>query len=167
MRVGVYFIIISGWSSNSNYSLLGRLRSIAQTISYEVCIIILFLCYIIFILRFNIIKFLKYQEYFRFLLLNIMLSIILFVIFLAETNRSPFDFAEGESELVSGFNTEYRRGGFALIFLAEYCIILFLRIIFCFIFLFNYFIYFFFFKICNNKLFIYLSSRSLSSISLW
>lgn len=57
------------------------------------------------------------------------LSLILFVSILAETNRTPFDFAEGESELVSGFNVEYRRGGFALIFLAEYSSILFIRII--------------------------------------
>lgn len=145
IRIGVYFIIISGWSSNSNYALLGRLRSIAQTISYEVCIIIFFLRFIIFILRFNILKFLDYQKYISFIFLNLLVCLIIFVIFLAETNRAPFDFAEGESELVSGFNIEYRRGGFALIFLSEYCIILFLRIIFCLIFLFNSLFYFIFY----------------------
>lgn len=148
MRVGVYFIIFSGWSSNSNYSLLGRLRAIAQTISYEVCIILFFLSFIFLVLRLNLNKFLLYQEFFRFIILNFLIVIILFIIFLAETNRAPFDFAEGESELVSGFNIEYRSGGFALIFLAEYSIILFLRIIFRFIFLFNSFTYiFFYFKL--------------------
>lgn len=137
IRVGVYFIIISGWSSRSNYAFLGSLRSIAQTVSYEVCIIIIFLCFIIFTLSFNIIYFLNYQIYMRFIYLNIFFSFILFIIFLAETNRAPFDFAEGESELVSGFNIEYSRGGFALIFLAEYSMILFLRLIFSLIFIFN------------------------------
>lgn len=148
IRLGVYFIIFSGWSSNSNYALLGRLRAVAQTISYEVCIILFFLSFIFLILRLNLNKFIIYQEFFRFFILNILIVFILFIIFLAETNRAPFDFAEGESELVSGFNVEYRRGGFALIFLSEYSIILFLRIIFSFIFLFNSFIYiFFYFKL--------------------
>lgn len=145
LRLGVYFIMISGWSSNSNFSLLGRLRAISQTISYEVCIIFFFLRFIFLILNINIKIFLLYQEFFRFLILNIFLSIIIIIIFLAETNRAPFDFAEGESELVSGFNTEYRRGGFALIFLSEYSIIIFLSVIFCFIFLFNSFFYLLFY----------------------
>lgn len=145
ISIGVYYIIISGWSSNSNYALLGSLRSISQTVSYEVCIIIIFLCFIIFILSFNIINFLNYQEIIRFIFLNFIISLILFVIFLAETNRAPFDFAEGESEIISGFNIEYSRGGFALIFLAEYSIILFLRLIFIFIFFYNSIFYIFFY----------------------
>ena len=63
------------------------------------------------------------------------MSLVWFASCLAETNRTPFDFAEGESELVSGFNTEYRAGGFALIFLAEYARILFIRVLFVIIFL--------------------------------
>jgi NADH-ubiquinone oxidoreductase chain 1 len=62
------------------------------------------------------------------------LSFIGFISCLAETNSTPFDFAEGESELVSGFNVEYDGGGFALIFLAEYASILFIRLLFCIIF---------------------------------
>merc|ERR1719364_172206 len=61
--------------------------------------------------------------------------VLITVRFIAETNRTPFDFAEGESELVSGFNTEYRRGGFALIFLAEYARILFIRMLVALLFL--------------------------------
>jgi NADH-ubiquinone oxidoreductase chain 1 len=63
------------------------------------------------------------------------LSFVWFISCLAETNRTPFDFAEGESELVSGFNVEYGGGGFSLIFLAEYARILFMRLLFCVIFL--------------------------------
>jgi len=133
--LGVYTIIISGWSSNSNYSLLGGLRSVAQTISYEVSLALILLCYLVLISRLCIVDLFVYQSYIWFLFLRIPLSLVWFVSRLAETNRTPFDFAEGESELVSGFNVEYRRGGFALIFLAEYGNILFIRFLFCLIFL--------------------------------
>ena len=126
----------------------------------------IFCCYFFLVFSLNIKKFLDYQEYFRFLFFNFLIVVILFIIFLAETNRSPFDFAEGESELVSGFNIEYRRGSFALIFLSEYSMILFLRIIFSFMFLFNSFIYLFFFFKFVFLTFFYLSSRFFSSISL-
>lgn len=134
-RIGVYTVIVAGWSSNSNYALLGGLRAVAQTISYEVRIALILLSFIFLIGRYNIINFFDYQSYIWFLFILFPLGIVWFNISLAETNRTPFDFAEGESELVSGFNVEYRRGGFALIFMAEYASILFMRILFRLIFL--------------------------------
>lgn len=133
--LGVYTVIIAGWSSNSNYALLGGLRAVAQTISYEVRLALVLLSFIFIIGGFNILIFYKYQIFIWFLIFIFPISLVWFSISLAETNRTPFDFAEGESELVSGFNVEYRRGGFALIFLAEYARILFIRILFCVIFL--------------------------------
>lgn len=131
-RLGVYCVMIAGWASNSNYSMLGGIRSVAQTISYEVRLSLFLLSFLYLIFRLNIIDFIKFQENIWFIFLCLPLRLALFVSMLAETNRTPFDFAEGESELVSGFNVEYRRGGFALIFLAEYSRILFIRI-FCII----------------------------------
>jgi len=128
-RIRVYTIILAGWSSNSNYSLLGRLRSVAQTISYEVRLALILISYLFIVLSLNLLDFVKFQEYIWFLYLIIPLCFIWLVSRLAETNRTPFDFAEGESELVSGFNVEYRRGGFVIIFLAEYGNILFIRIL--------------------------------------
>nr|YP_009123230.1 NADH dehydrogenase subunit 1 [Heliconius sara]AJM69960.1 NADH dehydrogenase subunit 1 [Heliconius sara] len=128
--VGVYTLLISGWSSNSNYSLLGGLRAVAQTISYEVSLALILMSSIIMIMDLNLVKFSQYQFLVWFLFMMIPLSMCFFSSMLAETNRTPFDFAEGESELVSGFNIEYSSGGFALIFLAEYSSILFMSLLF-------------------------------------
>jgi NADH-ubiquinone oxidoreductase chain 1 len=127
--------MIAGWSSNSNYALLGGLRAVAQTISYEVSIALILISFIFLIGNFNILNFFVYQSYIWFIIILFPIALVWFVISLAETNRTPFDFAEGESELVSGFNVEYRSGGFALIFLAEYSRILFIRMLFCILFL--------------------------------
>lgn len=135
LSLGVYSIIRAGWSSNCKYSLLGRLRAVAQTISYEVRLALILLSFIFLIERFNLDLLTRYQGYVWFLFLTFPLAMMWLGSCLAETNRTPFDFAEGESELVSGFNTEYRRGGFALIFIAEYSRILFIRILFVLIFL--------------------------------
>lgn len=121
--------MIAGWSSNSNYSLLGAIRSVAQTISYEVRLALILLSFLYLITSLNIIMFFQYQELIWFIFISLPLSLIWVVSSLAETNRTPFDFAEGESELVSGFNVEYSRAGFALIFLAEYARILFIRML--------------------------------------
>nr|APX39351.1 NADH dehydrogenase subunit 1 [Aphthona lutescens] len=126
--VSVYTIMLAGWSSNSNYSLLGSLRSVAQTISYEVSLSLILMSYLFLILSLNIIDFVKFQEFIWFLYLMMPLCFMWLVSSLAETNRTPFDFAEGESELVSGFNVEYSSGGFVMIFLAEYGNILFMSV---------------------------------------
>lgn len=135
LRLRVYSIIRAGWSSNCKYSLLGSLRAVAQTISYEVSLALIFLSSIFLVERFNLETFNLYQETVWLIWFTLPLGIIWFVSCLAETNRTPFDFAESESELVSGFNTEYRRGGFALIFIAEYASILFIRVLFVLVFL--------------------------------
>jgi len=134
-RLGVYTTIRAGWSSNSKYSLLGRLRAVAQTISYEVSLALVLLSFIFLVGGFDLCLFNEYQRDVWLLFFTFPLALVWFASCLAETNRTPFDFAEGESELVSGFNTEYRRGGFALIFIAEYARILFISILFALIFL--------------------------------
>nr|YP_010318767.1 NADH dehydrogenase subunit 1 [Asemonea sichuanensis]ULX45816.1 NADH dehydrogenase subunit 1 [Asemonea sichuanensis] len=127
--LSVYFIMLVGWSANSKYSNMGSIRSVAQMISYEVSLflIILFIALISFSYSFNEIQ--NSQNSIYFLWGNFMIFIMWFLSCLAETNRSPFDFAEGESELVSGFNVEYMGGWFALIFLAEYMSMILLTLI--------------------------------------
>nr|AST15000.1 NADH dehydrogenase subunit 1 [Lema sp. EMHAU-15083113]ATN23503.1 NADH dehydrogenase subunit 1 [Lema sp. EMHAU-15071010] len=127
--VSVYTIMLAGWSSNSNYSLLGSLRSVAQTISYEVSLIMILLSYLFLIMSLSVLDLIKYQEYIWLFFLMPCLSYMWLVSSLAETNRTPFDFAEGETELVSGFNVEYSSGGFAMIFLAEYSNIMFMSVL--------------------------------------
>nr|AIY61957.1 NADH dehydrogenase subunit 1 [Caetetermes taquarussu] len=133
--LGVYTVMIAGWSSNSGYSLLGGLRALAQTISYEVSLAFILLSFVVLICSYNLVDFFFFQVYLWLVFLTLPLSFVWFISCLAETNRTPFDFAEGESELVSGFNVEYGSGGFALIFLAEYASILFMSLLFCVIFL--------------------------------
>nr|AQP28529.1 NADH dehydrogenase subunit 1 [Termes group sp. F TB-2017] len=133
--LGVYTVMIAGWSSNSGYSLLGGLRALAQTISYEVSLAFILLSFVVLISSYSLAYFYFFQVYLWLIFISLPLSFIWFISCLAETNRTPFDFAEGESELVSGFNVEYGGGGFALIFLAEYASILFMSLLFCVIFL--------------------------------
>lgn len=156
---GVYIVILAGWSSNSAYALLGSLRSIAQTISYEVALVLILLSVLFLIGRFNLIYFELYQKNLWFLILFFPIGIIWIISSLAETNRTPFDFAEGESELVSGFNVEYGAGGFALIFLAEYASILFIRMLFSILFLGSQVCSFFFFLKLNCIAFLFIWVR--------
>jgi len=139
-RTQVYTLLGSGWSRNSKYSLLGALRGAAQTISYEVSLIfILFLpcCFQ------NSFKINNFFFNYRFYFLLILLGLIMWVVScLAETKRSPFDFAEGERELVSGFKTEYSAMGFACLFLSEYGRIIFISMFTRLLFFFNNFFFF-------------------------
>nr|QCC71344.1 NADH dehydrogenase subunit 1 [Altica fragariae] len=152
--VNVYSIMLAGWSSNSNYSLLGCIRSVAQTISYEVSLALIMMSYLFLILSLNLLDFLKFQEYVWFIYLMLPLCFMWIVSSLAETNRSPFDFAEGESELVSGFNVEYSSGGFVMLFLAEYSNILFMSMLCVIMFLgANLFSFMFFIKLVGLSFF--------------
>nr|AWV84146.1 NADH dehydrogenase subunit 1 [Tettigades ulnaria] len=135
ISMGVYSIMISGWSSNSNYSMLGCIRAIAQTISYEVSLVLIILCPILMIESYNVLDFFYFQYNIWFIYLMFPMSMCWISSLMAETNRSPFDFSEGESELVSGFNVEYSAAGFAFIFLAEYSSIIFMSMLFCIVFL--------------------------------
>nr|YP_010409440.1 NADH dehydrogenase subunit 1 [Cacajao hosomi]URH13766.1 NADH dehydrogenase subunit 1 [Cacajao hosomi]URH14026.1 NADH dehydrogenase subunit 1 [Cacajao hosomi] len=118
--LAVYSILWSGWASNSNYALIGALRAVAQTISYEVTLAIILLSVLLMSGSFNIRSLITTQEHYWLLLSSWPLATMWFISTLAETNRAPFDLTEGESELVSGFNIEYAAGSFALFFMAEY-----------------------------------------------
>lgn len=133
--LGVYAILFCGWASNSKYSMLGGLRRVAQTISYEVRLALILISFLVLVGRFSLSELSALQRNFSFAILSLPLTIIWLASSLAETNRTPFDLAEGESELVSGFNIEYSSGGFALIFIAEYARILFIRTLLVIIFL--------------------------------
>nr|WNH17200.1 NADH dehydrogenase subunit 1 [Chaetodon ulietensis] len=122
--LAVYSILGSGWASNSKYALIGALRAVAQTISYEVSLGLILLNIIIFTGGFTLHTFNVVQESTWLILPAWPLAAMWYISTLAETNRAPFDLTEGESELVSGFNVEYAGGPFALFFLAEYANIL-------------------------------------------
>lgn len=133
LRLNVYPLLFSGWSSNSTYAFLGSIRGIAQSISYEIR-----LSFILFRI-FSLISFLTLREIRNFTSFEKILFLpVLFVWVVrvvAELNRTPFDFSEGESELVSGFNIEYGAVKFAIFFIAEYLIIIVLIILSAVIFL--------------------------------
>nr|WIF29563.1 NADH dehydrogenase subunit 1 [Neotetracus sinensis] len=118
--LSVYSILWSGWASNSKYALIGALRAVAQTISYEVTLAIILISIILFSGSFNMVSLITSQEFIWLIIPSWPMTMMWFISTLAETNRSPFDLTEGESELVSGFNVEYAAGPFALFFLAEY-----------------------------------------------
>nr|YP_009413520.1 NADH dehydrogenase subunit 1 [Dremomys pernyi]AKP94235.1 NADH dehydrogenase subunit 1 [Dremomys pernyi] len=118
--LAVYTILWSGWASNSKYALIGALRAVAQTISYGVTLAIILLSVLLMNGSFTLSTLITTQQSIWLLLPTWPLAMMWFISTLAETNRAPFDLAEGESELVSGFNVEYAAGPFALFFMAEY-----------------------------------------------
>nr|UNS18839.1 NADH dehydrogenase subunit 1 [Ixodes ovatus] len=118
--LSVYVILFGGWSSNSKYTLLGAYRAVAQVISYEVSLSLLMISLVFFCGSFNIQKIEFFQEHWIMFLGLFSMFIVWLVSCFAETNRSPFDLSEGESELVSGFNIEYGSWNFAILFISEY-----------------------------------------------
>nr|YP_009663536.1 NADH dehydrogenase subunit 1 [Myotragus balearicus]QCU82450.1 NADH dehydrogenase subunit 1 [Myotragus balearicus]QCU82463.1 NADH dehydrogenase subunit 1 [Myotragus balearicus]QCU82476.1 NADH dehydrogenase subunit 1 [Myotragus balearicus]QCU82543.1 NADH dehydrogenase subunit 1 [Myotragus balearicus] len=126
--LAVYSILWSGWASNSKYALIGALRAVAQTISYEVTLAIILLSILLMNGSFTLSTLITTQEQMWLILPAWPLAMMWFISTLAETNRAPFDLTEGESELVSGFNVEYAAGPFALFFMAEYANIIMMNI---------------------------------------
>ena len=129
-RLGVYGTLGAGWRSNRKYRLLGAIRAVAQTISYEVSLTVIILGSVLYF-YFD----LGQEKSISAIAWAAPLTLMIMVRVLAEANRSPFDFAEGESELVSGFNTEYARVLFVMLFLAEYISIIFISLLCSLVFL--------------------------------
>ena len=123
--LGVYGIILAGWASNSRYALLGAMRSAAQVISYELAMGLCLVCVLILAGSLNLSAIVNAQAggkgFFDWFWLPLLpVFVIYFISGVAETNRLPFDMAEGESEIVAGFHVEYSGSAFAIFFLAEY-----------------------------------------------
>uniref|UniRef100_A0AAU6PC12 NADH-ubiquinone oxidoreductase chain 1 n=1 Tax=Funkikonia zheana TaxID=3133676 RepID=A0AAU6PC12_9HEMI len=146
LSMSIYVMIISGWSSNSYYSMIGAIRSVSQAISYEVTLSMIIMMYFLLLESYSFNELFCIQKTQWMFFTMIPTSMIWISCCLAENNRSPFDFSEGESELVSGFNVEYGSLGFALLFISEYSSIIFMAMITCLIFMggnfysFNFFI---------------------------
>ena len=121
--LGVYGILIAGWASNSKYAMLGALRSAAQTVSYEIAMGFALVGVLLAAGSMNITDVVLSQQggiWHWWCLPLLPLFMVFWIAGIAETNRAPFDMAEGESEIVAGFHVEYSAIGFALFFLAEY-----------------------------------------------
>nr|QKI36971.1 NADH dehydrogenase subunit 1 [Podargus ocellatus] len=127
--LAVYTILWSGWASNSKYALIGSLRAIAQTISYEVTLAIILLSMVTLSGNYTLNTLAITQEPLYLIFSSWPLAMMWYISTLAETNRAPFDLTEGESELVSGFNVEYAAAPFALFFLAEYANIMLMNML--------------------------------------
>ncbi|MDE1896755.1 MAG: NADH-quinone oxidoreductase subunit NuoH [Rhodospirillales bacterium] len=118
--LGVYGVVVAGWASNSKYAFLGALRSAAQMVSYEVSMGFVIVTVLLLAGSLNLNAIVLAQKHLWFAVPLFPLFVIFFISGLAETNRAPFDLAEGESEIVAGFFVEYSAMSFALFFLGEY-----------------------------------------------
>jgi NADH-quinone oxidoreductase subunit H len=118
--LGVYGIIMAGWASNSKYAFLGAMRSAAQMVSYEVSIGFVIITVLICVGSLNLTDIVLAQQNVWFILPLFPMFVVFFISALAETNRSPFDLPEGESEITGGFMVEYSSMTYALFFLGEY-----------------------------------------------
>lgn len=118
--LSVLSILISGWGSNNKYSLIGAVRSVAQNIAYEIPLLLSVLAVVFMSNSLSMNDIVEAQKGLWYVFLQPIAFIIFFIACVAETNRTPFDLPEGESELVAGFHTEYSGMRFALFFLAEY-----------------------------------------------
>nr|QIC20341.1 NADH dehydrogenase subunit 1 [Sepia latimanus] len=127
--LSVYSVMGAGWFSNSKYALLGAVRAVAQSISYEVSMSLILLSCLMLTGSLSLSIIMMYQYNVLLVFINYFMMMMWFVSCVAETHRAPFDFAEGESELVSGFNIEYGGIGFAVLFMAEYSNILFMSVL--------------------------------------
>ena len=127
--IGTYGILLAGWSANSKYAFLGSLRSTAQLISYELILSSVLLIVILLTGSLNVITLVESQSTVMFLLPLFPLFLVFFIGSVAETNRAPFDLAEAESELVSGFMTEHSASIFVFFFLGEYASIVLICIL--------------------------------------
>nr|WMQ53454.1 NADH dehydrogenase subunit 1 [Bombus lantschouensis]DBA43662.1 TPA_asm: ND1 [Bombus lantschouensis] len=125
----VYPVMMIGWVSMCNYSVLGSLRAVSQMISFEILLFMMFFIMMIMIEDYSFLEFFKFQKNINFMFFLYPLYLIFMISVLIDLNRVPFDLIEGESELVSGFNIEYFSSLFVLIFLSEYMNIMFISII--------------------------------------
>jgi formate hydrogenlyase subunit 4 len=134
--LGVYSIILAGWSSNSKYAFIGALRSAAQMISYEVAISLIILPIVVMAGSLNLTMITHVQNVTTWFLWPLLpVSILFLIAMLAETNRTPFDLPEAEAELVAGYNVDYSSLPFAMFFLGEYCNMILISTVYCLLFL--------------------------------
>nr|YP_009000476.1 NADH dehydrogenase subunit 1 [Ornithodoros brasiliensis]AHF21690.1 NADH dehydrogenase subunit 1 [Ornithodoros brasiliensis]QZP40893.1 NADH dehydrogenase subunit 1 [Ornithodoros brasiliensis] len=127
--LGVYVILGGGWASNSKYGLLGSFRGLAQVISYEVSLAMILMSIVVFGGGYSLKISSDFQTNYWLIWGMLSLFVVWLISCLAETNRAPFDLAESESELVSGFNIEYGSYGFAMLFMSEYGNIIFMSML--------------------------------------